>query len=627
MSDPLAVLPGGEKPKRLLADNESVEVSSSSSGLQIEIYDKTNQLPLLLFMWVFALKYGALRHNTDTRTYAPTGPAWRNQSRVKAEVRTCKHLKELLGEAYELARTTLTKDSAKPANPAQNTRNRTSRPSSKTSNTHSKSSRHPRAEKRKAPDEEVDQEADEGAEDEGSSKTTSDTPKDSATPQSGAATPSGDELAEISGVKPKTYLADGDSHDVKSLTRYDLNLLSPIDIDSETYLLFPAFSSSTYKIKRTWDHYYCTCPAWRNQGGAPTNARSCKHLKALLGEEYEAARLKLKNPYGADSSSSSKDTRPAKRAKKDNGSSNSNGNAGVKSVPELLLAVKWDLATGRDPTGWWMSEKLDGVRVFYDGEKMWSRLGNPFTPPKEFLDRLPKKVTLDGEVRKYAPYGQARSTDLVQLFGGRGKFQDTVSIVKTINSPHWKNITFQIFDIPSRGSEPFEERVAWLKKNLKDIPQVNVVEQTMCQSRDHLLETLKDVERQGGEGMMLRQPGSEYEGKRSSSLLKVKTFYDGEAEVVGYEPGKGKHKGVTGALKCVMASGKASGGPKFSVGSGLSDKQRRTPPKIGSIVTYRFQELTRDGVPRFPTFVGIAIDKDKPSDPQIPNHGINNRTD
>ncbi|KAG9084988.1 hypothetical protein FRC07_013489 [Ceratobasidium sp. 392] len=258
------------------------------------------------------------------------------------------------------------------------------------------------------------------------------------------------------------------------------------------------------------------------------------------------------------------------------------------------------MATGADPTGWWMSEKLDGVRVYYDGKKMWSRLGNAFTPPKEFLDRLPKDVTLDGE-----------------LFGGRGKFQDTVSIVKTVNSPHWQNITFQVFDIPSRSSEPFEERIAYLKKHLSKIPQVNVVEHTMCKSRDHLLETLKEVERDGGEGVMMRQPGSEYEGKRSSTLLKVKTFYDGEAEVLGYEPGKGKHKGVTGALKCVMASGK-----KFSVGSGLSDKQRRAPPKVGAIVTYRFQELTRDGVPRFPTFVGICIDKDKPSDAPVPDHRI-----
>jgi DNA ligase-1 len=72
------------------------------------------------------------------------------------------------------------------------------------------------------------------------------------------------------------------------------------------------------------------------------------------------------------------------------------------------------------------------------------------------------------------------------------------------------------------------------------------------------------------------------------------TFYDAEARVAGYVKGKGRLAGSTGALKCEMESGKT-----FNVGTGLSDKQRQKPPKIGAIITYRFQELTRDGVPRF----------------------------
>ncbi|EUC59263.1 ATP-dependent DNA ligase domain protein [Rhizoctonia solani AG-3 Rhs1AP] len=544
MSDPLAALPNGQKPKKYFADGESVEVSGSSKSRSKYIIKRTSN------------------------HYYCSCPAWRNQSKVKVEVRTCKHLKELLGEAYETARTLVDTTASKPTNKAQRHTKVASTLSNKTS---APSKQSTRSNKRKACDDDEPTHGQEEHDKDQQSSEASAEDKDAIDVQPDAQPLDGDELAEIDGIKPKVYMCDGEEREAKSQT-----------------------SSSIYKVKRTWDHYYCTCPAWRNQGGVPVNARSCKHIKSILGEEYEAARMKFKNPHGS-TSSSTKDTRPAKRVKKDSGNPNGNGGTSTKVVPQLLLAVKWDLATGCDPTGWWMSEKLDGVRVYYDGKKMWSRLGNPFTPPQEFLDRLPKDVTLDGE-----------------LFGGRGKFQDTVSVVKTVNSPHWENITFQIFDIPSRGSEPFEERVAYLKKSLRNIPQVCVVEQTMCKSRDHLLETLKDVEREGGEGVMLRQPGSEYEGKRSSSLLKVKTFYDGEAEVIGYEPGKGKHKGVTGALKCVMATGK-----KFSVGSGLTDKQRRGPPKVGTIVTYRFQELTRDGVPRFPTFVGIAIDKDKPSDPSI----------
>ena len=81
-------------------------------------------------------------------------------------------------------------------------------------------------------------------------------------------------------------------------------------------------------------------------------------------------------------------------------------------------------------------------------------------------------------------------------------------------------------------------------------------------------------------------------------------------------------------------------GEKFNVGTGLSDKQRRAPPKIGAIITYRFQELTRDSVPRFvliymdimgkadallyacrfPSFIGVPIDKDEPKNAEIPEH-------
>ncbi|KAJ7768304.1 hypothetical protein B0H16DRAFT_313544 [Mycena metata] len=408
------------------------------------------------------------------------------------------------------------------------------------------------------------------------------------TKQSKSTSTTGDDLAEIDGHKPKVLLDDGEDREVKSLT-----------------------SSSTYKIKRTWDHYYCQCPAWRNQGGVPVNARTCKHLRDLLGEKYEAARLKWKNPGGAPLKPVSKKGKPkskSNRAKGDDDEDDDDDDGGGKQVPAMLLANKWDIDTGPDPTGWWISEKLDGVRTFYDGKGMVSRLGNPFTPPKWFLDKLPKDCTLDGE-----------------LFGGRGNFQDTVSIVKTMNSPHWKGITFQIFDVPSENTD-FEDRVAFLKKlfgpgGKYECPEVVLVEHEKAKSRKHVLEKLKEIEELGGEGLMLRKAGSKYEGRRSSTLLKIKTFYDAEAEVTGYTDGKGKHAGITGALKCKMQSGKT-----FNVGTGLSDKLRRNPPKIGAIIVYRFQELTRDGVPRFPSYIGESADKTKAKDAKLPAHrktGVN----
>ena len=109
---------------------------------------------------------------------------------------------------------------------------------------------------------------------------------------------------------------------------------------------------------------------------------------------------------------------------------------------------------------------------------------------------------------------------------------------------------------------------------------------------------------------MLRQPGSPYEAGRSSTLLKVKTFHDAEAIVIGHEPGAGRHKGRLGALSVRLPSG-----IMFSVGTGFSDKERGNPPAVGSAITFRYQELSDAGVPRFPSYVGVRCDEPLVSEP------------
>ena len=64
---------------------------------------------------------------------------------------------------------------------------------------------------------------------------------------------------------------------------------------------------------------------------------------------------------------------------------------------QLMLAHNYD-PEKHDPTGWLMSEKLDGVRCFWDGKgNMYTRNGNPFFAPEEFKAKLPK-IALDGEL-------------------------------------------------------------------------------------------------------------------------------------------------------------------------------------------------------------------------------------
>lgn len=323
--------------------------------------------------------------------------------------------------------------------------------------------------------------------------------------------------------------------------------------------------SSVYTLKNVGGVYSCTCPAWRNQS-AGIEARTCKHLRKLRGDAAEETRLG--NPIAA----------PAR----------------LKSDPEVeegteapvLLAEPWDGVV--DVTDWWVSEKLDGVRAYWDGQQFLSRLGNVFAAPQWFTAGLPNKP-LDGE-----------------LWLDRKQFQRTVSIVRRKDqSDHWRQIRFLVFDAPAL-SEPFEERMRYLQDLLQQSsPEFAMAHaHARCQGIAHLKEQLGRIESLGGEGLMLRQPGSLYVAGRSSTLLKVKTFHDAEATVIGHQPGAGRHKGRLGALLVVLPDG-----TEFSVGTGLSDAERNAPPAIGSTITFRYQELSDAGVPRFPSYVCARRDE------------------
>lgn len=316
-------------------------------------------------------------------------------------------------------------------------------------------------------------------------------------------------------------------------------------------------AAKPYLLRNVGGVYSCSCPAWRNQSVA-IEQRTCKHLRKLRGDQAETERVGT--------------LRPIPKSNNEN-------------APGVLLAQSWDRE--QDLSGWWLSEKLDGVRAYWDGEVFLSRLGNRFYPPDWFVKTLPKEP-LDGE-----------------LFGGRKKFQETVSIVRRQDgSDLWKRITFEVFDAPAHEG-PFEERLEHCRNLVEQVsvPHFSVLDHLLCRDTAHLLAELKRVEELGGEGLMARQPGSGYQAGRSYTLVKIKNFLDAEATVVGHQKGTGKHKGRLGSLLVELPNG-----IQFSVGTGLSDAQRESPPAVGAVICFRYQELSRDGVPRFPSFVGERID-------------------
>jgi DNA ligase-1 len=248
----------------------------------------------------------------------------------------------------------------------------------------------------------------------------------------------------------------------------------------------------------------------------------------------------------------------------------------------VLLAKTW---AGSDPSGWWMSEKLDGVRAVWDCRTLITRNGQPINAPAWFTGQLPKGEPLDGE-----------------LWIGRGQFQKTVGVVRSQSAgDEWRAVRFAAFDAPM-ALGGFEERHAAMRDALANCGgQAFALPQRQCSGQADLLEELNRVQHLGGEGLMLRQPASRYERKRSGSLLKVKTFHDAEATVIGYEGGTGRNADAVGALVARLPDG-----TQFCVSSGLTDAMRRRPPAIGAVFTFKYQQLTDAGVPRFPSFCRVA---------------------
>lgn len=205
---------------------------------------------------------------------------------------------------------------------------------------------------------------------------------------------------------------------------------------------------------------------------------------------------------------------------------------------------------------YWISEKLDGVRAYWNGENLVSRQGNIFQAPKWFIAPLPK-TALDGE-----------------LWLGRGEFEVVSGLVRrqSPDKTDWQEIKFMVFDLPNHAGI-FGQRLKQLKKIVAEInaPHIQLVDQFKVISHNVVMNKLDDVVEQGGEGLMLHSGSSLYKSGRSNDLLKLKKHFDAEAVVISHLPGKGKYEGMLGSM-LVETPEKI----RFKIGSGFSDAQKKS---------------------------------------------------
>ena len=256
-------------------------------------------------------------------------------------------------------------------------------------------------------------------------------------------------------------------------------------------------------------------------------------------------------------------------------------NSKQQRVP-VMLAHRWDEKS--DIKGWWMSEKLDGIRGYWTGKEMVSRAGNPFHVPTWYTRNFPS-IPLDGE-----------------LWTGRGQFSELVSIVRRKGADtDWERVRYFIFDAPQiKGG--FEKRLEFAHRWFLEHPNqfVEVLKQQKCEGEEHLQRKLSEIESLGGEGLMLRRPDSPYTIGRSYNLLKVKTYEDAEATVIRYNSGSGRNAGRLGSLLVELPDG-----IQFKIGTGFSDQERDNPPPVGRIITFKYYGFYKSGIPKFASFLRV----------------------
>ena len=253
------------------------------------------------------------------------------------------------------------------------------------------------------------------------------------------------------------------------------------------------------------------------------------------------------------------------------------------ATPKLMLAnVYHDDINLND---YWVSEKLDGVRAYWDGAQLISRQGNVFATPSWFTNDFPR-LPLDGE-----------------LWMGRGTFEILSGAVRktTPVDAEWQKIRFMVFDMPAHEGN-FNQRLETLHILFAQIhsPYIELIAQEKSPNQAALMRHLDKVVDAGGEGLMLHLGSAPYRGIRSDDLLKLKRFDDAEATIVAHVAGQGKYQGLMGALWVQMDNG-----VRFKLGTGFSDAQRRHPPAIGRQITFRYRGVSANGTPRFASFMRV----------------------
>lgn len=279
---------------------------------------------------------------------------------------------------------------------------------------------------------------------------------------------------------------------------------------------------------------------------------------------------------------------------------------------EVQLAHKWE-QYGCDAdwsSGIYVSPKLDGLRVVLTKDGAFSRNGKKFisfphifNKLKPFFDKNPDLV-FDGEC-----YTNRLSNDFNKIISLAKQQKPTAEDLKESE----KYLQYWIFDFPSCPGgyhERYTELKGFINKNFKKDDHIILVEHELIFSEEELKQKFGEYIEAGYEGIMVNSYSGKYEQKRSKNILKYKEFIDEEFEILNITEGTGNRAGMFGRATLKMKDGKtfdsnARGNQEFYI-----DLLKNKKNYIGQMATVRYQNLTPDGIPRFPVLVCLRPDGD-----------------
>ena len=234
-------------------------------------------------------------------------------------------------------------------------------------------------------------------------------------------------------------------------------------------------------------------------------------------------------------------------------------------------------------SGWVMSEKLDGIRGYWDGDSIYTKGGKRLSPPPKFTQDFPP-FALDGE-----------------LWTKRQDFENIQSQILAVGS-RWEEITYHIFEVPNAKGD-FLQRLQkareWFDKHPNN--KVKILTQHPCPNKKSLNEYLELIISKGGEGVMVKNAHLTYRVGRTDSMLKVKKAADMEGRVVAINLNLDQTHIKSLTLRL-------DNGVMFKLGNGFTKQQRLTPPPVGSKVTFKYYGLTKYGKPKFASFLRLRAE-------------------